>query len=87
MCEAYEITHVRTPAYSPWRNGRAERMIRTVKQLLRKLLTEDGDVDWSTVLPQVQGALNFSVSRVMGFSPAEVFLGMQPELPFGVRVE
>jgi transposase InsO family protein len=76
LCEAYAITHITTPPFAPWRNGRAERMIRTVKLLIRKMGVEDPQLDWELALPQIQGALNFSVSRVTGRSPGEVFLGL-----------
>jgi transposase InsO family protein len=83
MCRAYSIRHSRTHPHSPWMNGRAERMIRTVKSLIRRIMVGDPELEWEQVIPQIQGALNFSVSRITGLSPAEVFLGSQPSLPAG----
>ena len=81
VCAAYAVRHVRTHPHSPWMNGRAERMIRTVKALLRRLTVGDPALEWEAVVHQVQGAINFSVARATGLSPAEVFLGTQPALP------
>ena len=50
-CTAYRITHITTPPFAPWRNGRAERMIRFVKSLLRRLRVEDNSLDWTEWLP------------------------------------
>ena len=40
-CQTYGVTHVVTPPHAPWRNGRAERMVRTTKALIRKMMVDD----------------------------------------------
>ena len=52
-CEVYRIRHVRTAPHSPWQNGRAERMIRTSKALLRRLYIVNPQLDWVQALHQV----------------------------------
>lgn len=84
MCVQYGVEHVRTQPYSPWRNGRAERMIKTTKGLIRKMAVEEPDLDWREALPQVQGAINFTVARATGYSAAEVFLGYPPFPPLAL---
>ena len=38
LLQENNIKHVRIRPFSPWTNGRAERMVRTVKEALRKVL-------------------------------------------------
>ena len=38
LMEALNIQHIKTRTVSPWTNGRAERMVRHVKSLLRRSL-------------------------------------------------
>ena len=44
VCRAFAITHVTTPAFALWQNGRAERMIRFIKSLLSRLKVEDPEI-------------------------------------------
>jgi transposase InsO family protein len=41
LCTSHSITHITTNPHSPWRNGRAERMVRSTKGLIRKMRVED----------------------------------------------
>lgn len=52
-CREYGIRHVTTTPHSPWRNGRAERMIRTVKALIRRMFVEDPQLNWEGVIHQI----------------------------------
>ena len=40
------IEHIKTRAVTPWTNGKAERMVRAVKTLLRRSLFEGDGVSW-----------------------------------------
>ena len=51
LCEEYGISHITTPPFSPWRNGRTERMIRSCKGLIRKMGVEEPEMDWEEMLP------------------------------------
>ena len=53
LCDKYAITHITTNPETPWQNGRAERMVRTTKTLIRRLLVEDDTLEWPQLLPQL----------------------------------
>jgi hypothetical protein len=62
-------------------------MVRSTKGLVRKMRVEDPEFDWEEGLPQIQGAINFTVSRSTGLSPAEIFLGTPPAAVLPDEVE
>ena len=51
MCRAYDIHHAVTSPHAPWRNGRAERMVRTTKSLIRRMLQDEPEREWPALLP------------------------------------
>ena len=64
---------------APWTNGRAERMVRHVKVLMRRTLHANPAADWPELVPWVTAAVNATVSRTTGYSPHEVFFGEPPK--------
>lgn len=72
------ITHVTTRPVSPWTNGRAERMVRTVKSSLKRTMAARNTDDWEPLLPWLQAAINATVSRSTGFTPHEILFGEPP---------
>lgn len=72
------IEKITTAPLAPWTNGRAERMVREVKSLLRRSLHVATGADWETLLPWVVASINATVSRTVGMSPHEVFFGEPP---------
>ena len=46
----HNITHVKIRPHAPWTNGRAERMVRTVKSCLRRVLQECHAADWPSLI-------------------------------------
>jgi hypothetical protein len=72
------IEKITTRPIAPWTNGRAERMVRYVKVMLRRALHVAAHSEWTELLPWVVAAINATVSRTVGYSPHEVFFGEAP---------
>ena len=72
------IRHITTRPVAPWTNGRAERMVRTVKACLKRTMASRGNPDWEQLLPWLQAAINGTISRSTGFAPHEVLFGEPP---------
>jgi hypothetical protein len=75
MLNAFGIKHIQIPPHSPWSNGRAERMVRTVKSCIRKVIHNSKFKDWRKLVPWIANAINSSSCKSTGFTPMEMFLG------------
>jgi len=62
-------------------NGQVERTIRTIKEVIRKGLTEDPESFWSDHLPAALIVLRHSMARGHGFPPFTIITGLLPVLP------
>jgi transposase InsO family protein len=47
----HNVKHVLSRPHSPWTNGRAERMVRTTKDCIRRVLHEYQGSDWQLLIP------------------------------------
>ncbi len=86
MLEANHIKQVRIRPHAPWTNGRAERMVGTVKNCLRKVMHEYEGKEWGLLLPYLTNSINSCVARSTHLTPAEVFLG-EPGRPLVQQFE
>ena len=75
MLHANNVFHVKTRPHAPWTNGRAERMVSTVKTCIRRVMHEYSGDDWELLLPYLCNAINACAARSTHLSPGEVFLG------------
>lgn len=75
LCIASGITQIFCERAAPWRNGRAERMVRTIKRMIISVLNARDEDDWRNVLSRVQFAINSATSRSSNFTPFELFFG------------
>ena len=57
------ISHILVHTVTPWENGIAERMVRTVKGYISRVVAVNGEVGWIEIIPFVQHAINVTVSR------------------------
>ena len=57
-------------------NGLAEATVKSVKNLLRHVLTY-GETDWTRILPMIQLAYNQTVNTATGFTPFEMTFGQR----------
>ena len=79
MTEVYSIKSMTTAAESPWSNGVCEKTVGLIKDSMRKM-EEDGDKDLETILYWTVAARN-SLFNKNGFSPNQLVLGRNPNLP------
>lgn len=69
-----KIDHRLTTPYHPRANGVAERNVRSVKDILEKLI-EGKVTDWDKYLPMVQLQMNAKVASLHGSTPFSLFYG------------
>ena len=79
MAESFGIRVVTTAAESPWSNGLVERHNATLAEMLYKTL-EDKNISIETALAWAIQAKN-SLANVHGFSPAQLAIGYNPQVP------
>jgi transposase InsO family protein len=80
------VTQLRTSVYHPSCNGRAERIHRTLHEMMAKLVA-DNQKDWTKVLPMCVFAYNVTRSEATGFSPYFLIFGRQAICPLDVMLE
>lgn len=73
------ITHVTSPPYWPQANGLVERMVGTLKNIIRKLI--EPHQNWEKILPEAVFSVNVSRQSSSRFSPFELMHGYVPKLP------
>ena len=77
------VEHICTSVAHPNSNGAVERLVRTMKETLRKHL--DADVgNWLAALPHVRAAYMSKIHSALGVSPNEMLYGFQPKLPLPI---
>jgi hypothetical protein len=73
-------------AYHPQTNGQSERMVRTVKEMLRHYIAHN-QRDWTDHLPIIEFAYNNAIHPSTGMTPFELDLGQHPILPDTIIAE
>ena len=86
VCKILGIKQIRTSVYHPQTDGLVERYNRTIKSILRKLVSDSGR-DWATKLPLVLFAIRCHVQSSLGFSPFELLFGRQPRTLLDMAAE
>lgn len=71
-------------SYHPQTDGKSERTIRTVSQILRAVVQPD-QRDWARKLPMVEFAINASRNASTGFAPFELTGGFLPRMIADIR--
>ena len=74
------IKKTRTTPYHPPSDGMVERMNRTLRNILSKLVNERKD-DWGMWLPQALLSYRSTVHSLTGFSPHSLMFGRETRLP------
>ncbi|KAK3920085.1 Gag-Pol polyprotein [Frankliniella fusca] len=80
IMELYQIKKLRTTAFHPATNGKAERWIKTLKQHLMMLVEQDRD-NWPKYLPFIAQAYRNLPHSSHKFSPYEVMFGAAMRSP------
>ena len=79
-CGVLGIHKLRTTAYRPSANGQAERMNRTLLQILRNYVNKKQS-DWDDYVPLIASAIRSSVNKQTGFTPNRLMLGREVITP------
>jgi len=80
VLDIFAIDRVRTTPGRPQANGKAERMIRVIKDGLAKFI-EPGQKDWPDFLPLILLSYRAAVHSALKYSPAELMYGRRLVLP------
>ena len=89
LLERLQVRHHITVAYSPWSNGKAERVNREILRLFRTMLSELGiDMQrWTSIIHEVQYKLNNTPrERLQGRSSDDFFLVGAGDKPLDILI-
>ena len=78
-----EIDKSRTTPYHPQSDGLVERMNRTLEAML-SMFTSNSQRDWDEYLPYVMMAYRSAIQDTTGYSPSQMMLGREVELPIDI---
>ncbi|XP_067393195.1 SCAN domain-containing protein 3-like, partial [Emydura macquarii macquarii] len=71
LCTLLRVRALRTSVYHPQTDGLVERFNRTLKAMIKKVVSRDGK-DWDTLLPYLMFAIREVPQASTGFSPFEL---------------
>jgi len=80
MCELFGIRKLRTTAYHPFANGRAERSHRSIHSCIAKTVAEN-QRNWSEVLDLVVSAYNATKHESTQYTPNYLMYGRETLMP------
>ena len=81
LCTSLGIAHNRITVGNSKANGQVERVIRTLKETIRRGLTKEPASYWSNHLAPALAMLRFTPSRATGLAPFSLVTGRKPQLP------
>jgi len=84
LCDEYGIRKITTTAEHPQADP-AERTIRTVKQILKKLTLNFKD--WDEETPKALAAMRWHINKSTAFTPYQIVFGRKPVLPGYLELE
>ncbi|KAI5450579.1 hypothetical protein NCC49_002838 [Naganishia albida] len=81
LCTRFGTKLAMSTAYHPQTDGQTERMVRTLKEMLRSAVNHR-QTDWVEHLPPIEFAYNNSLHPSTGLTPFENDLGYHPRAPY-----
>ena len=85
LCEMLDIDKTRTTPYRPQSDGMIERFNRTLAAMLRNFVSQE-QKDWDIQLPYVMMAYRSAVHNSTGYSPNQMMLGREVNLPLDLVI-
>ena len=83
ICKLLGTKQLFTSPIHPMANGRVERLHSTIGNILSQFVDQT-QRNWDEVLPLALFAIRSSVNRSTGDTPAQVFMGRDPFVPFDI---
>ena len=80
FCTVTGIKQIRTSPYHPQTNGMVERFNGTIKNLLRKLVSNP-EVEWDNCIPYALWACRGTIHKSTGFYPYQLLFGKTMRMP------
>ena len=80
------IQKTRTTPYHPQSDGLVERLNRTLKNMLSKLVNESQD-DWDSLIPQTLMAYRTATQSSTGITPYRMMFGREARLPVDLLMD
>ena len=81
LCKLMKVNKPNILTYRPEANGFAERLNKSILDLLRSLPSMDRN-NWCTFIPAVQGAINGTYHTSLGNTPDFILYGFDKRMPF-----
>ncbi len=78
LCRLLQVQQLRTSVYHPQADGLVERFNQTLKQMLRRVVAEDG-CDWDLMITYMLFGIREVPQASTGFTPFELLFGRQPQ--------
>eukprot|EP00873_Tetraselmis_striata_P046084 jgi/Tetstr1/466348/TSEL_010878.t1 len=85
LLKQHGIDQVEIPLGHPLSNGMSERIVRVLKEALRKFVMAMGSFHWDQWLPVIEFGYRMSQQKSTGFSPYFLLYGRTPMSPSQVR--
>ncbi|KAK3083752.1 hypothetical protein FSP39_002614 [Pinctada imbricata] len=83
LCKLLQITKTRTTPYRPSSNGMIERFNKTLVNMNKNFIN-DNPREWDLYIDLLMAAYRSTVHPVTGFTPNEMMLGREVNLPFHI---
>jgi transposase InsO family protein len=77
LCALLQIKQIRTSVFHPQMDGFVEHFNKTLKQMLRKVIEQDGK-NWDQLLPHLMFSIREVPQSSTGFSPFKLLYGRRP---------
>jgi transposase InsO family protein len=86
LCDRLHISKIRTSAYQPSTNGIAERIHRTINNMMGRVIEEE-HTHWTDHLPFIMAAYRSAIHRSTGYTPNYLMFGRELYTPLDTIIQ